>query len=205
MAISDSVMRELVRRVGSGFRYQLKGWDVAEDRVQAALSCGRTAEVRDILAPHPETPKESFDIILLLEVLEHLSDPDRALIVIKSLLRPDGVVVLSTPNLAAWYNRIFLLLGLQPHCTEVSTRYVLLGNPFLRRVFPSDSGELLAGHLRVFTYRALKEFLEVYGFRILQVRGVSNHRGNWLCTGFARVVSRLWVGGAGDIVVLARK
>jgi 2-polyprenyl-3-methyl-5-hydroxy-6-metoxy-1,4-benzoquinol methylase len=39
-----------------------------------------------------------FDVVLLLEIIEHVAHPDQLLSRAASLLKPDGVLVLSTPN-----------------------------------------------------------------------------------------------------------
>ncbi|MYV62751.1 methyltransferase domain-containing protein, partial [Streptomyces sp. SID4931] len=54
------------------------------------------------------------DAVLFSEILEHLVDPDQALDELRRVLRPGGHLMLSTPNLAAWYNRALLLAGVQP-------------------------------------------------------------------------------------------
>ncbi|MEJ8669191.1 class I SAM-dependent methyltransferase [Streptomyces sp. MS1.AVA.1] len=64
----------------------------------------------------------SADAVLFSEVIEHLVDPDAALDEIRRVLRPGGHLMLSTPNLAAWYNRALLLAGVQPVFSEVSLR-----------------------------------------------------------------------------------
>ncbi len=42
----------------------------------------------------------SFDVVLLSHVLEHLSDPAAVFADIRSVLRPDGIVVVEVPNMA---------------------------------------------------------------------------------------------------------
>ncbi|NEE21973.1 class I SAM-dependent methyltransferase, partial [Streptomyces sp. SID7499] len=59
------------------------------------------------------------DAVLFSEILEHLVDPDQALDELRRVLRPGGHLMLSTPNLAAWYNRALLLAGVQPVFSEV--------------------------------------------------------------------------------------
>ncbi len=68
------------------------------------------------------------------------------------VLRPDGWLMLSTPDTAAWFNRIGLLAGLQPAFTEVS----------FERVFGRPGSDLV-GHLRLFTWKSTVQFLEYHG------------------------------------------
>ena len=95
----------------------------------------------------------SLDVVMLDEVIEHVVDTDGIVDEIHRVLHPDGMLVLSTPNLAAWFNRLGLLAGLQPAFTEVAYSGVY-GRP----------GDEVVGHLRLFTWRALREFLAAHGF-----------------------------------------
>lgn len=59
-------------------------------------------------------PQKYFDIILLLDVIEHLSfwEQEKALKEIKRILKDEGKLIISIPNLAHFYSRIsFLLKG----------------------------------------------------------------------------------------------
>lgn len=47
---------------------------------------------------------ESFDLVVVLELIYHLLDPDAAIEEMKRVLSPDGMLLLSTPNLANWMN-----------------------------------------------------------------------------------------------------
>ena len=106
----------------------------------------------------------SVDVVIMSEVIEHLVDTDSAIEEAHRVLKPGGSLLLSTPNLAAWYNRALLAVGVQPVFSEVSMRSVF-GRP----------GSQVAGHLRMFTRRALVEFLAAYGLRAVQVRGACYH------------------------------
>ncbi|WP_338898440.1 class I SAM-dependent methyltransferase [Streptomyces sp. TG1A-60] len=107
---------------------------------------------------------ESADAVLFSEVIEHLVDPDAALDEIHRVLRPGGHLMLSTPNLAAWYNRALLLAGVQPVFSEVSLRGIH-GRP----------GTEVVGHLRLYTARALREFVAASGFEVVRLRGAPFH------------------------------
>ncbi|MEV7191299.1 class I SAM-dependent methyltransferase [Streptomyces sp. NPDC093510] len=104
------------------------------------------------------------DAVLFSEVVEHLVDPDSALDELRRVLRPGGHLMLSTPNLAAWYNRGLLLAGVQPVFSEVSLRAVH-GRP----------GKEVVGHLRLYTARALREFVAASGFRVVRLSGAPFH------------------------------
>lgn len=106
----------------------------------------------------------SADAVLFSEVVEHLVDPDSALDELHRVLRPGGHLMLSTPNLAAWYNRGLLLAGVQPVFSEVSLRHIH-GRP----------GSQVVGHLRLYTARALREFVAACGFEVVTVAGAPFH------------------------------
>lgn len=104
------------------------------------------------------------DAVLFSEVVEHLVDPDSALDELRRILRPGGHLMLSTPNLAAWYNRGLLLAGVQPVFSEVSLR-AIHGRP----------GKEVVGHLRLYTARALREFVAAAGFEVVRLSGAPFH------------------------------
>lgn len=106
----------------------------------------------------------SFDVVMMSEVIEHLVDPDLALAEARRVLRPGGSLLVSTPNLAAWFNRLLLLAGVQPVFSEVS-RIGVFGRP----------GHQVVGHLRLFTSRALTELLAAHGFVEVELAGASYH------------------------------
>jgi SAM-dependent methyltransferase len=135
----------------------------------------------------------SVDIVIMSEVIEHLVDTDSAIEEAHRVLKPGGSLLLSTPNLAAWYNRALLAAGVQPIFSEVSMRSVF-GRP----------GSQVAGHLRMFTRRALVEFLAAYGLRAVQVRGACYHDVPAPLRPLDRVFCR-WPSVASILLVQARK
>jgi len=105
-----------------------------------------------------------FDVVFCGEVVEHLFSPDALLVDLKTLLAPGGLLVLSTPNLAYWPNRILLPLGISPLFLENSA-WQKLG----RRFKGLGQGNKTEGHIRVFTYRALRELLDLHGYALQKV------------------------------------
>jgi SAM-dependent methyltransferase len=109
-------------------------------------------------------PDAGTDVVIMSELIEHLVDTDAAVEEARRILRPGGILLLSTPNLAAWFNRGLLGLGIQPVFSEVSLRGIY-GRP----------GRQVVGHLRLFTRRALVEFLTARGFACERVLGAPYH------------------------------
>lgn len=138
---------------------ELYGADISQRAVDMAKTKGITAIRVDLDNENLPFESKSFDIILALEIIEHLVDPDHLLLEMKSLLNPGGKVVVSTPNLAWWLNRIALGLGFQPFFTEISTLNAGVGKKNSTRSPP-------VGHLRVFTNHGFKELALLHGFRI---------------------------------------
>mgnify|MGYP000848132914 CR=1 FL=1 len=53
--------------------------------------------------------KDYFDIVLGVEVIEHLENPWQYIRLLKSLLKPDGLLLVTTPNTASWFSRLVFL------------------------------------------------------------------------------------------------
>lgn len=143
----------------------LLGVELSERAAAIARRRGIDVYAVDLNAEQIPCPDASIDVVVCGEVLEHLVDTDHMLDEIGRVLAPGGICVLSTPNLAAWYNRALLALGYQPMLSQVSFRHAP-GRPSFA---PGEGGD----HLRMFSARALLEFVELHGFTVRETRGVS--------------------------------
>jgi len=110
---------------------------------------------------------EKFDVIFCGEVIEHLFSPDELLDEIKELMREDSILILSTPNLGYYLNRIMLFFGISPFFLENSSE-VKLGRKF-KFLGQHNKTE---GHIRLFTYGALRDLLKLKGFKIVKIKSV---------------------------------
>ena len=96
---------------------EISGWDISPTSVARTrmaldqLNEGRTIaiEVRDLFAPKSAEDLNAFDSIVLSEVLEHLEDPAKALLHIKELLKPGGLIWVNVPINSPAPDHIFLL------------------------------------------------------------------------------------------------
>jgi SAM-dependent methyltransferase len=138
---------------------------------------------------------EVFDVIFCGEVIEHVFSPDALMEDVKALLDPEGLLLLSTPNLAYWVNRLLLLAGISPLFLENSSRKKL--GRFTRFL---GQGNRTEGHIRVFTYRAMRELLDLHGFELLKSRPAPV----WEFFLPDRVICRISASLAPDVVYVAR-
>lgn len=63
----------------------------------------------DITKPFPY-PDERFDVVIAVEVSEHIIDHELFFSELSRILRPDGVVFISTPNILSMKSRMHFLL-----------------------------------------------------------------------------------------------
>ncbi len=94
---------------------------------------------------------ESFDCIILGDILEHLNEPVQLINQLKRFLRPNGCLVLSIPNIGHWSIWQGLLAG--------EWQY-------------SDAGLLDKSHLRFFTRKSIIRFLTDAEYEISELKGV---------------------------------
>ncbi len=144
--------------------------DISELAVQCCRDRGLEAHRVELGRLPLPFASDSFDLVFMAEVIEHLASPDRALEEVRRILQPGGHLILSTPNLACLPNRVLLPLGVQPLFSEVSED-CNLGKVF--RIL--GQGGQPVGHLRLYTQRALREFLRARGFQVLRTRGAAFH------------------------------
>lgn len=186
---------------------QVRAVDVSEVAVAKARENGIDAVRVDVGNERLPFGDETFDGIFCGEVIEHVFDTDGLLEELRRVLRtttPDRLcpLVLTTPNLASWYNRIVMMFGYQPLFMEVSTRGGF-GHPI--------PFWLNAGHIRMFTYKAIRQFVRHHGFRIHRTHcfGINRDLGygakHRLVAGLANLLTAPFPGLCSDIMlVLAR-
>jgi 2-polyprenyl-3-methyl-5-hydroxy-6-metoxy-1,4-benzoquinol methylase len=202
--LADAPARALILDVGCGDgsatqtaarrngAHRFVGLDWSAPSLAQARDRGLTVLRAELGAGLP-VRSASVDVVVMSEVIEHLVDTDSAAEEAHRVLKPGGTLLLSTPNLAAWYNRGLLAFGVQPVFSEVSLRSVF-GRP----------GSQVAGHLHMFTRRGLVDFLAAYGLRTVRVRGARYHD----VPSPLRPVDRLfchWPSAASILLVQARK
>lgn len=124
--------------------------------------------------------------VLMGELIEHVYDPVAMLRECRRVLGPSGLLVLTTPNLAALQDRIGFLAGRAPRQVDPLHPYLWL-------------------HIRPFTVSLLRDVLRHAGLEPVRVR--SNYVG-WRLRGGrwvkSRALARLLPGLGGSLVIAAR-
>jgi 2-polyprenyl-3-methyl-5-hydroxy-6-metoxy-1,4-benzoquinol methylase len=106
------------------------------------------AELNQGLQPYPEMLHDrQFDKILLMDVLEHLQHPEKVLEDCKPLLRSNGAIIVSVPNVVNISVRLMMLVGKFEY---------------------SDRGILDRTHLRFYTRASARRLLEDGGYEVVK-------------------------------------
>jgi 2-polyprenyl-3-methyl-5-hydroxy-6-metoxy-1,4-benzoquinol methylase len=108
-------------------------------------------------ADSPELRHKRFDVICFLDVLEHMTNPEKALTECKSLLADNGVVVASIPNILHFYQIGEILY-------HQDWRY-------------REEGILDTTHLRFFTKKSILRMFREAGFGKVNVFGINPESG----------------------------
>jgi len=87
----------------------------------------------------------TFDVVLLMDVLEHLKDPGEVLKRLKSVINKHGRLLVTGPNVAYWAVRKELLLGKWNY---------------------TDAGILDKTHLHFYTASTWRALIEEAGYKI---------------------------------------
>lgn len=94
-----------------------------------------------------ELMEKKFDLVIASEVIEHIFQPSDFLEKAKSLISKEGSLIITTPNLLFWKNRLKMLFG--------KFRY-------------QEKGLLDFGHIRFFTIKTTRDMFSKAGFKIEQ-------------------------------------
>lgn len=123
--------------------------DIIEEGFLPGVDASITA---DLNAPDAFSGiEERFDTILCLDVLEHLYDPWSVVGRLTKLLRPNGVIVASLPNLRHW---------------QIVYPLVVKG-----RFDLADKGLLDRTHMRWFTRKTAVELMTSSGLNLQHIEG----------------------------------
>jgi 2-polyprenyl-3-methyl-5-hydroxy-6-metoxy-1,4-benzoquinol methylase len=125
----------------------VEGMEISTKVAQIGRQRGYKITLGDVHQVFPYKDN-SFNIITAGEIIEHIYDTDFFLNEIKRILKPNGFLIISTPNIATIGRRLMLLFGFNP-LIETSLEHA-------------------SGHIRYFTKKSLEELLNKHGYKITE-------------------------------------
>jgi len=140
---------------------KIYGVDISSVAVAKARKLGVLARKIDIGKARLPFKNDFFDAVWCGEVIEHVYDTDGLLDEIRRVLKKDGILVITAPNIAAWYNRWLLWAGKLPNWVESGSRNPV-GTPY----------GVISGHVKAFTKDSLCELLKIHDFKIEEIHGI---------------------------------
>ncbi len=144
----DGFFMELLR--GLGFE-NLLGIDPSRSMVEKAKKKGLNVELKDVYGLNE---KNKYDIVLLMDVLEHLEKPEEALRKLWDILAPNGILYLNIPICDSLALRCWRLITL------------------------TSREELVLGwdetHTNAYSKKELSSLLRKIGFSVIKSQRISN-------------------------------
>lgn len=120
---------------------------VARKRLHDAFLCD-IEQKNSVEIIMKRTRGKKFNVILATSVIEHLKEYSIALFHMKQLLKQNGIIIASTPNIVYWSMRLEMLKGKFDY-----TEYGILDNT----------------HLHFFTIQTFKEYFEKNGLKVEKI------------------------------------
>lgn len=128
-------------RESTGLNLHLHGIEVYEPSVIKCREKGIDIHSINIEYQKLPFPDAYFDVVVINQVIEHLKEIFFVFSEISRVVKPDGLIAVGVPNIAAWHDRLAILLGDQPTCLKT-----------------------LGPHVRGYTVPSFKRFIETDGF-----------------------------------------
>lgn len=180
----------------------LSGVDISQrciDKLPKEIS----GKCLDFSQEQSDLPFEKYDMAVTVSTLEHIYDTDTFLGNINKVLKSNGRLIVAVPNLASLYNRVMLLFGCMPIFMEVSLK------KNYGHILGMFKDEVPAGHIRMFTQKALIELLNDNGFQIVCVRGlgldIETHRHGKLLARLYNAAVGFFTSLSSTLLIVARK
>jgi 2-polyprenyl-3-methyl-5-hydroxy-6-metoxy-1,4-benzoquinol methylase len=151
----------ITAKIGHSTGAEMYGVDINKTALDVAKKNGIKTRQCNIEKDGLPFADSFFDAVFCGDVVEHVFDTEMLLSEVRRVLRPEGFIVMSVPNVAAWYNRIIINLGFLPVWIESGSTHSV-GTPFIKTSM---------GHVKAFTKRSAAGLLSIMGFRVLHITG----------------------------------
>lgn len=132
---------------------EVYGLDEDENDLILAEQKGLTVKMLNIEKEAFPYSSEFFSVVVFSEVIEHITKYHHVLDEIYRVLRENGVLILSTPNLNSGSNILKIITG--------------------EDVIPIYNRKCKDKHVRLFSLRSIRTLLTIHGFKIDKVKYVN--------------------------------
>jgi len=122
-----------------------RGWQVTGVEISPSAEyarCERALDVRSSVLEENSFPAETFDVVHASHLIEHLNDPFAFLMEVSRVLKKNGFIFITTPNIDGFQSRLF-------------------GSSWRSAIFD---------HLYLFSVSTLSKLLKKTGFKIESCR-----------------------------------
>lgn len=89
---------ELAKTIALRPQVKLFGIDIVEQALADVKYCFKDTQTVDVSSEKTKYNDDQFDVVVCLEVFEHLQNPYHALLEIQRILKPGGKFIVSVPN-----------------------------------------------------------------------------------------------------------
>jgi len=122
------------------------GCDIDTAQIKAKVNRKITLDLNKEL--NPDMFSEKYDVLIALEILEHLKNPWKYINDCRSLIKDDGIIVLSTPNISNFVSRL---------------RFFMRGT-----LVAFEVPDLVHGHITPLSFIQIENMVNQLGMKILK-------------------------------------
>ena len=171
--------------------YEIYGIDVSQIAIDKFNKKGFKGKIMDI-SQTLEFEENFFDVIFASEVIEHISYTEGFLKETKRILKPGGILYLSTPNSSFWPYRILSLLGYTLSQSQHEGHVRFFNKKSILQIFKDNQFQIEKFCSRIMLIIIPFDFwyLKIFGF-IREFR-VKTNNFFWHYSFFANKVSNFW-------------
>jgi len=126
--------------------FETYGTDIRKNVLKEAQKAKVKTRLCDLEKRFP-FKDNSFDLLFAGEIIEHLFDTDHFIKECKRVMKPGGILIVTTPNIASLVNRVSLLFG--------------------KTIINNSLYDWGVGHIRFYSFPALKRQLELNGLSVV--------------------------------------
>ena len=94
-----------------GNNFEFYGIEYNKEDAKEAKKYYKEIKIADLDKQKPDYSNNSFDIVIMADIIEHLKDSSGTVKYFAKFLKKDGLMVISTANVANIYVRLKLLMG----------------------------------------------------------------------------------------------